>query len=336
MIELLKKLCALDGVSGDEQQVRDFIISEIKDFCEYKTDALGNLICLKKCKKRAAQKLMIDAHMDEVGLIIASVTSEGYLKFKNIGAIDVSALMFKKVKINGKVNGVIGSKPVHLLSNDEAKKLPSEDSLYIDIGVSSKAEALEYVSLGDRAVLCSDITILGDNIKAKAIDDRIGCAVLIALLKEESEYDYYATFSVQEEIGARGAKTATYSVDPRFALVIEATTASDIAGVSEDKSVCNLGNGPVISFMDRGTLYDKALYNAAMNSDISCQTKRAVAGGNNSSAVHLSREGVRTLAISLPCRYIHTPSNMANISDCKDMLRITKYMRDGICGGKIK
>lgn len=336
MVELLKKLCALDAVSGEELKVRDFIISEIKDFCDYKTDALGNLICFKRGVKRAAQKVMLDAHMDEVGLIITSVTSDGFLKFKTVGGIDTSALMLRKVKINGKINGVIGCKPIHLISAEEGKKLPKEDALYIDIGAKSREEALELVSLGDKAVIQSDISILGDKIIAKAIDDRIGCAVLISLLKTYNEYDFYAVFSTQEEIGARGAKTATYAVDPQFALVIEATTAADISGVSEDKTVCNLGKGPVISFMDKGTLYDKVLFDAAMNSKITCQPKRAVAGGNNSSAVHLSREGVRTLAISLPCRYIHTSSNMASVSDCEGMLEITKYMLNGICDGSIK
>lgn len=336
MVELLKKLCSLDGVSGNEKHVRDFIISEIKDFCDYKIDALGNLICFKRGLKRAVQKVMLDAHTDEVGLIITAVTSDGFLKFATVGGIDTSALMLRKVKINGKINGVIGCKPIHLISAEEGKKLPKSDSLYIDIGAKSKEEALSVISLGDRAVIQSDICVLGDKILAKAIDDRIGCAVLINLLKTYDEYDFYAVFSTQEEIGARGAKTATYAVDPQFALVIEATTAADISGVSEEKTVCELGKGPVISFMDRGTLYDKALFDAAMNSEITCQPKRAVAGGNNSSAVHLSREGVRTLAISLPCRYIHTANNMASVTDCNGMLEITKYMLNGICNGSIK
>lgn len=335
MLDLLKKLCLLDGTSGSEDNVRDFIIDEIKDCCEYKIDNLGNIICFKKGKKRPSKKLMLDAHMDEVGLIITSVTSDGFLKFDTVGGIDASVLCFKKVKI-GEVFGIISGKPTHLLSKDERKKAPKTDSLYIDIGVSSKNEALSLVSLGDTAIIQSDFTLMGENVKAKAIDDRIGCAVLIKLLKEKAEYDFWAVFSTQEEIGTRGARVATFAVNPDFALVLEATTAADIAGVSDDKSVCNLGNGPAVSFMDRATMYDRELYNAALQSGIAVQPKRAVAGGNNSGAIHLSRGGVRTLAISLPCRYIHSPSCVANIKDMENMMALTKYMMNIILSGEIK
>ena len=335
MLDLLKKLCLLDGTSGSEDNVRDFIVNEIKDHCEYKIDNLGNIICFKKGKKRPAKKLMLDAHMDEVGLIITSVTSSGFLKFDTVGGIDASVLCFKKVKI-GEVCGIISGKPTHLLSKDERKKAPKIDSLYIDIGVSSKDEALSLVSLGDTAIIQSDFTLIGENVKAKALDDRIGCAVLINLLKEKTEYDFWAVFSTQEEIGTRGARVATFAVNPDFALALEATTAADIAGVSDEKSVCNLGKGPAVSFMDRATMYDRELYNTALQSGITVQPKRAVAGGNNSGAIHLSREGVRTLAISLPCRYIHSPSCVANIKDMENMTALTKYMMNKILSGEIK
>lgn len=336
MLELLKQLCLLDGTSGDEDAVRKFIISEIDGFCDYKTDNLGNIICFKKGKNRPQKKIMLDAHMDEVGLIITSVTTDGFLKFKTVGGIDTAALMFRKVKIGGKINGVIGGKPIHLIKGDARKKLPESDNLYIDIGVSSKEEALKKINLGDRAIIESDFILSGENIKAKAIDDRIGCAVLINLLKSESEYDFYASFSVQEEIGTRGAKTAAFAINPDAALVIEATTAADISGVPDDKMVCKLGDGAVVSFMDRGTVYDKNYYNTALQSGVPCQPKKAVAGGNNSAGIHLTREGVRTLAISLPCRYIHSASCVASIDDCKSVEELTKYMLNGICSGNIE
>ena len=329
MVDLLKNLCLLNGASGDEKNVRDFIIGEIKDFCDYKVDNLGNLICFKKGEKTPKNRLMLDAHIDEVGIIVTAVTSDGFLKFDTVGGIDTTALMFKRVKI-GNTIGVISSKPIHLLSKDEAKKAPKADSLYIDIGAKDKNDALEAVSLGDTGVILSDFTVMGDCVKSKALDDRVGCAVLITILKEKAEYDFYAVFSTQEEIGTRGARVAAFSVNPDFALVLEATTAADIAGVSDDKTVCNLRGGPAVSFMDRATLYDKELYNTALQSEIPCQPKRMVAGGNNSGAIHLSREGVRTLAISLPCRYIHTDSSVANIQDMENMLRLTKYMMNRI------
>ncbi len=336
MLEILKKLCNLDGTSGDERTVRDFIISEIKDYCEYKTDNLGNIIAFKKGKNRPLKKVMLDAHMDEVGLIISSVTADGFLKFKTVGGIDVSALMFRSVKINGKLNGVIGGKPIHLIDAEQRKKLPKEDSLYIDIGASSKEEALKFVSLGDRAVLCGEYEENGEYIISKALDDRVGCAVLIKLIKEFQEYDFYGSFSVQEEVGLRGAKVSAFAINPDSAIVLEGTTAYDIAGVSDEKLVCKLGGGPAVSFMDRATVYDREYYNAALNSSVKCQPKSAVTGGNNSGAIHLSREGVRTVALSLPCRYIHSSSSVANKQDFKDLFELSSLILQGICSGEIK
>ena len=335
MIDLLKTLCLIDGTSGNEDAVRKFVINEIKDFCEYKTDNLGNIICFKKGEKRSAKKVMLDAHLDEVGLIITSVTENGFLKFAIVGGIDTSALMFRRVKINGKINGVISGKPYHLLDAESRKKLPNSENLYIDIGAKTKAEALENVSLGDRAVIVSEFEILGECIKSKALDDRIGCAVLISLLKEKSEYDFYATFSVQEEVGLRGARVAAFSVKPDAAIILEATTAADIANTPQDSKVCVLGNGVAVSFMDKATVYDTALYNAAIKSGIPCQPKAAVAGGNNAGSIHLSGDGVRTLALSAPCRYIHTANSIVNMNDIESMKSLSKHLLEKLCGGNL-
>ena len=336
MTELVKKLCCLDATSGDETSARDFIISEIDGFCDWKTDALGNIIVFKKGKKAPLKKVMLDAHTDEVGLIITSITDSGFLKFKTVGGIDTAALMFRNVKINGRINGVICGKPIHLLEKSEAETLPKKESLYIDIGATSKEDAEKYVSVGDRAVICGDFKLTGNNIISKALDDRIGCAILIDLIKSPSEYDFYASFSVQEEIGCRGAKTAAFGIDPECAIVLEGTTAADIADVTDENSVCNLGKGPAVSFMDGGTCYDRKFYNAALNSGILCQPKRSVTGGNDSGVIHLSKEGVRTVVISVPCRYIHTASSIADIDDCVNAYNLAKYMLNGICSGEIK
>ncbi len=334
MLDCLKELTALNAVSGDEGAVREYILRRIEGFCETTVDPLGNILAWKKGKQRAQKKIMLDAHMDEVGLIISSVTEDGFLKCKTVGGIDTSVLMFRQVKI-GEINGVIGGKPIHLLGEGERKKLPDPDCLTIDIGAASKEEALRMVHLGDRAVITGEFCRMGDVIKAKAIDDRVGCAILISLLQEEAEYDFCAVFSVQEEIGLRGARTAAYTVDPQAALVLEATTAADIAGVSEENRVCRLGQGPAVSFMDRSTLYDRAYYEAALASGIPCQPKAAVAGGNNAGAVHLSRGGVRTLAISVPCRYLHSPSCMAHVQDMENAKKLARYLLEGIASGRI-
>ena len=335
MTDFLKELCALNAVSGDEKAVRDYIISKIDGKADWHTDNLGNILVFKKGKNRSVKKLLIDAHMDEVGFIISSVTADGFLKFQTVGGINTAAIMFRQVKI-GNVNGVVCGTPIHLLSGDEKKKLPKSDSLYIDIGAESREEALKLVSLGDRAVMCSEYREMGNKIKAKAIDDRAGCAILLSLITNDSDYDFYASFSVQEEVGLRGAKTVAFAAEPDAAIVLEATTAADIADVDETHRVCVLGNGPAVSFMDRATVYDREYYRAALESGIKCQPKSAVAGGNNSGAIHLSRGGVRTVAISVPCRYIHSSSCVADKEDIKNAERLAKYILAGICGGTVK
>ena len=336
MTELLKSLCELNAPSGSEANVAEFIKTQIDGFCEYKTDNLGNIIAFKKGKNTSAKKLMVDAHMDEVGIIITYITAEGFLKFKTVGAIDTASLMGKRVKINSEITGVVGSKAVHLISAEEAKKCPEKESLYIDIGAKSKAEAEEIISLGDYGVIDEPFIVSGEKVMSKAIDDRIGCAILIKLLQMTSEYDFYATFTTGEEIGLRGAKTAAYSVNPDSAIILEATTAADIAGVSKENRVCVLGEGAAVSFMDRATVYDRAYYNAALNSGIKCQSKCAVTGGNNSGVVHLNRNGVRTLSISVPCRYIHTASCVADKRDFESALTLSKYMINKICSGSLE
>lgn len=183
----------------------------------------------------------------------------------------------------------------------------------VDIGAESKEEALKYVSLGDSVYFDSDFYSFGDGmIKGKALDDRAGCAIMIDMIKKEQPYDLYFAFTVQEEVGTRGAKTAAFSVAPEKAIILETTTAADIAGVEGEKRVCALKKGPVVSFMDRATVYDSELFSLAFSlaerENIPCQTKTLVAGGNDAGAVHISREGVKTVAVSLPCRYLHSPS----------------------------
>lgn len=335
MTELLKQLCLLDGISGDEGAVREFVISQIKDYCDYRVDNLGNIIAFKKGKTAPLKKVLVDAHLDEVGLIITHIEQNGFLRFKTVGGIDTSALMFRRVLINQKVTGVIGGKPVHLCDSEDRKKLPNADNLYIDIGVTTALQAKSLVSVGDSVVMCSDFTISGDKILTKALDDRVGCAVLIELLKQDAEYDFYASFSVQEEVGLRGAGVAAFTVEPDAAIVIDGTTAADVAGVAPAKQVCRQGEGAVVSFMDGATSYDREYYNAALSSGIKAQSKCAVAGGNNAGSIHLSRGGVRAVALSVPCRYIHTSGSVADINDVIAVRDLTRYMINQIAGNKI-
>lgn len=327
VFEFAKELCELDGISSRENRIREYITDKIKNIksCSYYTDNLGNLIVEKKGKKSPHSKIMIDAHMDEVGLIVSYITADGFIKFHNVGGINEKVLLGKTVKINN-LTGVIGTRPVHLVSKDKLSDIPKNDDLYIDIGASSKEEVEKYVSLGDSVCFDSEWIEFGQNcefVKAKALDDRLGCAVMLDMLLSESEYDLVFSFSVQEEVGARGVVAVTNRIKPDYAIVLECTTASDISGIDEEKKVCKLNNGAVVSFMDGGTVYLKDLYDRAMrvakDNEIKSQTKTLVAGGNNAGQIHKSACGVKCVAVSVPCRYLHSPSCVIKKSDVADV-----------------
>lgn len=327
MKELLKELCLTDGISGDEGAVRDLIISKVKDCCQYSVDDLGNLICFRKGRKSPKKKLMICAHMDEVGFMVTYIRADGTLRFDCVGGIDPSVIIGRQVRVGkDRISGVVGSTAVHNLSKEQREKAPSVDSLYIDIGAASKEEAEKYVSLGDCVYYDSEFIELGEHcVKSKAIDDRAGCAIMIKLMQEKPDYDTYFVFNVQEEIGLRGSAVSSFSVAPDFAIVLEATTAADIDGVTGEKRVCELGRGPVVSFMDRRTIYDKELYKLAFDL-ATCQTKTMIAGGNDAGAIHISGKGVRTISVSVPCRYLHSPSSVIDMSDLISSYKLVKNL----------
>lgn len=325
---MLKELCLLNGTSGDERAVREYIIEKIRGKCDYKVDALGSVIAFKKGKKTPDKKVMLCAHMDEVGFIITHITDEGYLKFSPVGGIDAEAVLTRRLSINGKT-GVVGAKAVHLMSSDEKESVPKFSDFLIDIGAANKAETEKYVQPGDYAYFVSDYCEFGDGfVKAKALDDRIGCMLLIELIHSDLEYDTYFCFNVQEEVGLRGAACTSYSVKPDIAVVLESTTAADIEGVSGAERCCVLGNGPVISYMDGRTVYDRELYQKAVrlaeNNGIKAQTKTKIAGGNDAGAVQTSAGGCRVAAVSLPCRYIHTGASVVKKSDIEETRRFLK------------
>ena len=325
IFEELELLCNTNGISGDEGRVREYIISQIKDKCEYTVDPLGSVIALCKGKKSSDKKLMISAHMDEVGFIVTYITADGLIKFSPVGGIDPRIIFGKRVVIGNKgVYGVVGGKALHHLEGDEKGKAVPFDKLYIDIGADSREQAETLVSLGDSIYFDNNYIKLGENkLKSKAIDDRAGCAVMLDMIRQGVEYDTYFTFVVQEEIGLRGSTAAAYTVAPDYAIVLEATTAADIPASSDDKRVCELDKGAVVSFMDRSTLYDKTLYKLAFEigkeKEIPVQTKTMVAGGNDAGAIHKSRGGVMTAAISVPCRYLHSPSCVISKSDLQSV-----------------
>jgi endoglucanase len=335
--ELLKTLCMLNGTSGDENKVREFIISQLPEDCEYTVDSLGNLVVDKKGEKTPKNKVALFAHMDEVGFIVTYITEDGFVHLANVGGIDDSALFGKKISVNGFV-GVAGGKAIHQCSSEEAKKIPEITDVSVDFGFESKKQAEEKIDLGDFGYFVSDFVEFGDNmIKSKALDDRLGCAIMLLLLQKKAEYDFTCVFTVQEEVGTRGATVSAYTVNPDYAIVIETTTASDIPDTPDHKKVCRVGNGAVVSFMDRGTIYNKDLFKLAFQvakeKNIPCQTKTVVAGGNDASAIHKAAGGIKTIAVSLPCRYIHSASSVGSKADMENVKALTEALLEEFLNG---
>ena len=331
MLELLKQLCLLNGVSGDEGEVRAFLRAQAEPYADsIRTDALGNLIVFKQGAKATGNRLLLAAHMDEVGLIITHVTDDGFLKFGFVGGVDRRIAIGKPVVLGpDRVPGIISLKAIHLTDKAELKKVPKTDSLYIDIGAGSREEALKKVPLGTYGSFVSQPEEFGDGFfKARAIDDRIGCAIMLELLKEELPLDVTFAFTAQEEVGTRGAFGAAFSVTPQVALVLETTTAADLPGVDSHRRVCAPGKGPVISYMDGSTIYDRGLFEdlrrLAEDNGIPWQTKEYIAGGNDARTIQRTKQGVRVAAMSAATRYLHAPSSVASVADFKNMLELTR------------
>lgn len=318
---LLERLCNECGVSGDEGRIRDIIKSEITPYVDDITvDSMGNIIALKKGKD-SKKKVMMAAHMDEVGFIISGITDKGYLKFKTVGGIDTRVIISKKVLVGDKkVHGIIGMKAIHLQGASERENVPDVSDLTIDIGANSKEEAKKRVSIGDYATFDTLYSDFGtDKVKAKALDDRVGCAALVEALKGDCEYDLYACFTTQEEVGLRGATACAYRINPDIALVMEGTTCSDVYKCDEKDYVTKCGGGAVLSFMDGSTIFDaklrEKLYNLAEENNILVQYKKAATGGTDAGIIHKTCCGVKTAVIAVPCRYIHSPVSVASKAD---------------------
>ena len=335
----MSELCALDGVSGAEDAVRGYILQTLGGSPanpKVTVDAMGNVIADITGKNRAARKLLFAAHMDEVGLIITGVTDGGYLRFAPVGGIDPAVLYGKRVRI-GKITGVIGGKAIHQCSAEERAAVVPMDKLLIDIGVDTAAAACAMVAPGERAVFDGDaVGFGGGRIKARALDDRAGCALLLKLAEIVPEYDITLAFTVQEEVGLRGAKAVGFAVAPDVAVVVDSTTAADIAGVAAERRVCALGGGPVVSFMDGRTLYDFPLYNRVMETakriGVRAQVKSMVAGGNDAGSLQTAGDGARVAAVSLPCRYLHSPSSVVFERDVSDTLTLLRELARELAG----
>ena len=334
-MELIETLCKIPGVTGDEEAVLKEIERRLKAAgCEISYDKMGNLIAKKKGTSRPKTKVTLYAHADEVGLIISKIQADGFLRFKTVGGIDPRVLLSKVVCIGPKhVRGVIGIKAVHLQDKEAREKAVKVEQMYIDIGAADEKEAKEFISLGDYASFDDETVYFGDRrICVKALDDRAGCAAIVEVMSNNLSYDVTAVFTVQEEIGTRGARIGAYEASGGVSIIVETTTCADFDGVPENKKVTRLGMGPAISFMDNSTFYDSKLvklaFSCAKEKGIEHQKKQSSAGGNDAGAVSLGYGGNKVLSISMPCRYLHSPSSVISLDDYDNTKRLIEALID--------
>lgn len=325
---LLEQLCNACGVSGGEGEIRKIVKGQLETHVDdLKVDALGNVLVSKLGKGKDRLRVMVAAHMDEIGFMITHDDGDGLFRFDTVGGIDSRQLPGKPVWVGKeKIPGVIGAKPIHLTTASERKKVIQLDSLRIDIGFEKK----DKVKVGDRATFATSYRRVGPSIFAKALDDRLGVTTLIELVKNAPEnIDLLAAFTVQEEVGLRGAHVAAYALSPDLAFALDSTPAYDLPFYDQEENVqynTRLGAGPAIYVADRGTLSDprliRHLVSAAELHGIPYQFRQPGGGGTDAAAIHRQRAGIPSVSVSVPGRYAHTSVGLARIADWKNTLSL--------------
>jgi endoglucanase len=317
--ELIKNLCEVFGPSGDEDLARELIKKEIEPYCDsLLTDALGNLLAFKG---KGGKKIIVDAHMDEIGIIITSIEDEGFLRFAPVGGMRAKDIINQRYRFKNNRVGVVSVEKVE----DEGKIDFSK--LYLDIGAKNKEEAQSLVKIGEMAVFDRDTLFEGSRIIAKALDNRISCVVLIEALKaiKETPNELIFAFTVQEEVGLRGARTASFQVEADYGIAVDVTDTGDVPKPEVEMPV-KLGEGPTIKIMDSAVIAhpkvrDKMIAVAEKN-QIPYQREVLTAGGTDTGVILLTRQGIPAGAISIPCRYIHSPNEMADLEDVKRAVKL--------------
>jgi endoglucanase len=330
-LKLLERLCNASGVSGDEREVRAIVLEQVAPYAQdVKVDPMGNVLvschsARSRSRSQPRLKVMLAAHMDEIGFMLTSDEGDGFFRFEKVGGIDERQLVGKPVLVGpNHIPGVIGAKPIHLTTADERKRTLSIDTLRIDIGPNGKAG----VRIGQCATFATRFSRQGPSLLAKSLDDRLGVATLIELVKHAPpNIDLLAAFTVQEEVGLRGAKVAAHALDPDIAFVIDSTPALDLPNWDGDKNSASgngrhntfLDAGPAIYLADHGTLSDphliRHLVAVAEAKKIPYQFRQPGGGGTDAGAIHISRSGIRSVSVSIPGRYVHTALGIARLSD---------------------
>lgn len=327
-LALLTKLCNAVSVSGDEQEVRAIVTEELRDFADVtKVDAMGNVLVRREGKGLDRVRVMIAAHMDEVGFMIVNDEGDGVFEFRVIGGVDPRQLVGKPVTIGrDHIPGVIGAKAIHLTTPEERKQVLKVDQLRIDVGPGTGSK----VKVGDRGTFATKLVVLGPSIRSKALDDRLGVFNLIQLVKYAPDnVDLLAAFTVQEELGLRGAKIAAFSFDPEIGIAMDSTPANDLPDYDGNENTSHntkLGDGPAIYIMDRGTIGDqrliKWLIESAEAEKIPWQFRQPGLGGTDAGEIHKTRSGVPSVSVSVPQRYLHSPAGLIRIEDELNTLKL--------------
>lgn len=338
----LFRYSAAPGISGREAAPACLVRGQVEELGYTLTeDPLGNLCYHKGEPDPLRPRLMISAHLDEVGLMATYLEEDGMVRFTCVGGIDARVLPGRAVYLpRSHCYGVIGVKPIHLVDSAQRGKAVSVEDLVLDLGADSKEETQTLVQPGDQIVFdCRGWTEQGSLVRGKALDDRVGCVILMQLMEQLDDPNITFCFLTQEEVGCRGAKAAAERIRPDYSIVLEATTAADLPEVPEQKQVCQLGKGAVVGFMDRSTIYSRNLYQTAFElaqrQNIPIQTKTMVAGGNDAGAIHTAAGGVQTLAISVPCRYLHSPSCVIDPKDAYAVRDLAKVLAQEMVSGRL-
>ena len=332
---LLEELSNAFGPSGCEDEVRRTLARALHGKVdELQTDALGNLIAFKRGTGPGPRlKVMVDAHIDEVGLMITRFEKNGLLGFRAVGGIDERLLLAKGVVIGqDRIRGVILAPPIHLTKEEQRKQVIKIDQLVIDIGATSQDEAKGMVKVGDYVAFDTRFQVLSRDgwrtVKGKAFDDRAGCAAAAALVEEEYPADLYLSFSAQEEVGLRGARVAAFRIEPDVAFALEGTVCDDTPKKEDVSPTSELGKGPAITLMDHSFIADRRLVRllteTAETNGIPYQFKQPGVGGTDAGAIHLTKAGVPSVAVAVPCRYIHAPVSLMSLNDFDSLVALIK------------
>jgi tetrahedral aminopeptidase len=325
---LLKKLCGSDGIASHESTVRQIVEEALAPLCEeVRVDVLGNVIARRgRCSSSPVPVIMLAAHMDEIGFMVSSIDAEkGFLRINPVGGFDPSTLVAQRVTVHtesGPLRGVMGTKPVHIMTEAEKARKPDIKRVYIDLGLPPE-EVVEKIDIGDMVTLERDLADVGECLTGKALDNRAGLFVMIETMKalgsEDLGVDVVAVATVQEEVGVRGAQTSAFGVEPDLAIALDVTVASDVPDAKSHEYVSCLGKGVAIKLMDGSAICDRAMVKAfrtiAEEKDIPHQLEILPRGGTDAGAIQRSRAGVRTAALSIPTRYLHSTVEMAHKRD---------------------